>query len=62
VIVAFIALLIWQPIAALGDPLGIALFAVTIGGGALVLAHTSLHTAAGCRRPDGGLHPSSDRG
>jgi hypothetical protein len=45
VVVSFIALLIWQPIAALGDPLGIALFAATIAAGAVILVRTSVRSA-----------------
>jgi hypothetical protein len=46
VVLVFLALLLWQPIAAFGTPLGIALFAVAIGGGSLLLARSSLRAVS----------------
>jgi len=41
-VLLFIALMIWSPIAALEDPLGIALFAAAFGAGAVALARKTI--------------------
>jgi hypothetical protein len=43
VAIVFVALLVWAPIAALGTPLGIAAFALVIGGGALLVGREAAY-------------------